>query len=160
MGLPEIRAPRQQALEEPYGAGAHASIGALGERLAAAARDEVIGQGIAASAVTLHLSAHLRYAGTDTALAVDAGTPAAPASLAEMKSACEAAHMARFGFVDPSKALVVEAISVEAVGGSAKFAEPALPPAAQPLPAPQRMTQFHSGGRQHEAAIYTRRQLA
>ncbi len=77
-----------------------------------------------------------------------------------MKSSFEAAHMARFGFVDPGKALVVEALSVEAVGGSAKFAEPALPPAAQPLPAPQRMTQFYSGGRQHEAAIYTRRQLA
>ena len=68
--------------------------------------------------------------------------------------------MARFGFVDPGKALVVEALSVEAVGGSAKFAEPALPPAAQPLPAPQRMTRFFSGGRRHEAAIYTRRQLA
>ncbi len=77
-----------------------------------------------------------------------------------MKSSFEAAHMARFGFVDPSKALVVEALSVEAVGGSVKFAEPALAPAAQPLPAPQRMTLFYSGGRRHEAAIYTRPQLA
>ncbi len=162
MGLADIRATRQQALEEPFGAGARASVGALGERLGAAARDEVIGQGIAASAVTVHLSAHLRYAGTDTALAVDAGTPSSEglASLAEMKSAFEAAHLARFGFVDPGKALVVEAISVEAVGGSAKFAEPALPPAAQPLPAPERTTRFYSGGRHHEAAIYTRRQLA
>ncbi|HWF96516.1 MAG TPA: hydantoinase B/oxoprolinase family protein [Xanthobacteraceae bacterium] len=162
MGLADIRATRQQALEEPFGAGARASVGALGERLAARARDEVIGQGIAASAVTVHLSAHLRYAGTDTALAVNAGTPSSEglASLAEMKSAFEAAHLARFGFVDPGKALVVEAISVEAVGGSAKFAEPALPPAAQSLPAPERMTRFYSGGRQHEAAIYTRRQLA
>jgi 5-oxoprolinase (ATP-hydrolysing) len=162
MGLADIRATRQQALEEPFGEGARASIGALGERLAAQARDEVVGQGIPASAVTIHLRAHLRYAGTDTALAVDAGMPssAALASLAAMKSSFEAAHMARFGFVDPSKALVVEALSVEAVGGSQKFAEPALPPAAQPLPAPERMTQFHSGGRRHEAAIYTRRQLA
>src|ERR1019366_4896275 len=113
------------------------------------ARDEFSGQGIAASAVAVHLSAHLRYAGTDTALAVDAGTSAALAGLAEMKSAFEAAHMARFGFVDPSKALVVEAISVEAVGGGAKFAEPALPYASQPPPPPERMTRFYSGGRQH-----------
>ncbi len=74
MGLADIRATRQQALEEPFGEGARASIGALGERLAAQARDEVIGQGIPASAVTIHLRAHLRYAGTDTALAVDAGS--------------------------------------------------------------------------------------
>ncbi len=162
MGLADIRATRQQALEEPFGEGARAAIGVLGERLAAQARDEVIRQGIPASAVTIHLSAHLRYAGTDTALAVDAGAPssAALASLADMKSSFEAAHMARFGFVDPSKALVVEALSVEAVGGSQKFAEPALPPAAQPLPAPERTTLFFSGGRRHEAAIYTRRQLA
>ena len=41
-----------------------------------------------------------------------------------MKAAFEAAHRARFGFVDETKALVVEAVSVEAVGGGAKFSEP------------------------------------
>ena len=41
-----------------------------------------------------------------------------------MKAAFEAAHKARFGFIDESKELVVEAVSVEAVGGGAKFGEP------------------------------------
>ena len=40
-----------------------------------------------------------------------------------MKSAFEAAHKSRFGFVDEAKQLVVEAISVEAIGGGAKFTE-------------------------------------
>ena len=44
-----------------------------------------------------------------------------------MKSAFDAAHKARFGFIDETKDLVVEAVSVEAVGGGAKFAEPVLP---------------------------------
>ena len=61
--------------------------------------------------------AHIRYAGTDTPLIVEAGT------LAKMKSAFEKAHKARFGFIDRSKELVVEAVSVEAVGGGAKFRE-------------------------------------
>jgi 5-oxoprolinase (ATP-hydrolysing) len=178
MGLADIRATRQQAIEAPFGDGARAEIAAIGRRLGAQARNEVAGQGIPAPAVSVHLSAHLRYAGTDTALAVSAGTlSAAPsatggsaelathvathlASLGEMKSSFEAAHEARFGFVDQSKALVVEAISVEAVGAGAKFAEPVRPPASGPLPAPERMTRFYSGGTWHEAAIYTRAQLA
>src|ERR1700686_4192789 len=68
MGLADIRATRQQAIEEPLGQGALASISAIGARLGAQARDEVVGQGVPAPAVTVHLSAHLRYAGTDTAL--------------------------------------------------------------------------------------------
>jgi 5-oxoprolinase (ATP-hydrolysing) len=78
----------------------------------------------------------------------------------EMKSSFEAAHEARFGFVDQTKELVVEAISVEAVGGSAKFAEPVLPRASGPLSVPAQVTRFYSAGAWHEAAIYTRQQLA
>jgi 5-oxoprolinase (ATP-hydrolysing) len=161
MGLADIRATRQQAIEAPFGEDARASIATVGRRLGTQARDEVVGQGIAASAVTVHLRAHLRYAGTDTALAVEAGTlfSGPLATLAEMKSSFEAAHQARFGFIDHSKELVVEAISVEAVGGSAKFAEPELPAARWPLPAPTRMSRFYSGGAWHEAAIHTRAQL-
>jgi 5-oxoprolinase (ATP-hydrolysing) len=169
MGLADIRATRQQAIEAPFGEGALASIGEIGQRLGAQAGQEVVGQGIPAPAVTVHLSAHLRYAGTDTALAVNAGTlsaAAAPkpsaklATLGEMKSSFEDAHRARFGFVDQTKDLVVEAVSVEAVGGGAKFVEPILPLASKPLPAPARMTQFYSAGAWHEAAIFRREQLA
>ena len=41
----------------------------------------------------------------------------------KMKSAFEAAHKSRFGFIDESKQLVIEAVSVEAVGGGAKFTD-------------------------------------
>jgi 5-oxoprolinase (ATP-hydrolysing) len=162
MGLADIRSTRQQALEAPFNEDALASLATVGQRLGAQARDEVVGQGIAAPAVTVQLSAHLRYAGTDTTLAVDAGTlfSGSLATLAGMKAAFETAHQARFGFVDPSKALVVEALSVEAVGGSAKFAEPDWPATPGPLPAPARVTRFYSGGAWHEAAIHTRQQLA
>src|SRR5262249_940716 len=57
-------------------------------------------------------------------------------SLTEMKSAFEAAHKSRFGFVDESKELVVEAVSVEAVGGGAKFTEPISSTTSPPLPSP------------------------
>jgi 5-oxoprolinase (ATP-hydrolysing) len=169
MGLADIRATRQQAIEAPFGEGAFASIDEIGQQLGAQAGDEVVGQGISAPAVTVHLSAHLRYAGTDTALAVNAGTLSAAATpnpsaelatLGEMKSSFEDAHKARFGFVDQTKDLVVEAVSVEAVGGGAKFVEPVLPLASKPPPAPARVTRFYSAGAWHEAAIFRREQLA
>ncbi|MBV8286124.1 MAG: 5-oxoprolinase, partial [Hyphomicrobiales bacterium] len=173
MGLADIRATRQQAVEEPFGDAALASIARVGGRLAEDARREVVDQGVAAQAVEVFIRAHIRYAGTDTALVVPAfsvpraGAPSRPAhlgldglSLAEMKSAFEAAHKSRFGFVDESKELVVEAVSVEAVGGGAKFTEPVLPTRSAALPSPARRTKFYSRGEWHEAAVFTRGQLS
>jgi 5-oxoprolinase (ATP-hydrolysing) len=217
MGLADIRATRQQAIEEPFGDGALASICALGNRLGDEARAEVASQGVAAADIAVHVRAHIRYSGTDTALEVPAFVltstrlwgeslpsgsdprvdarsasveglstsgpqsakaphptplpasgerePAAPRdgaapSLAAMQTAFEAAHKARFGFVDESKQLVIEAVSVEAVGGGAKFTEPVLAMTRAPLPAPARATRFFSNGAWHDAAIHTRDQLA
>ena len=98
--------------------------------------------------------AHIRYAGTDTPLVVEAGT------LAKMKSAFEKAHKARFGFIDRAKQLVVEAVSVEAVGGGAKFSERKHKTTRTKLPSPARTTKFFSNGQWHKAAVYTREQLS
>jgi 5-oxoprolinase (ATP-hydrolysing) len=164
MGLADIRATRQQAVEEPFGETALASIERMGGRLADEARREVIDQGVAATTVEVFVRAHIRYAGTDTALVVPAFSVEGKAStkprLAAMKSAFEAAHKARFGFIDESKDLVVEAVSVEAVGGGAKFTEPVLPTTRKPLPSPARRTKFYSQGQWHDAAVFTREQLS
>jgi 5-oxoprolinase (ATP-hydrolysing) len=113
----------------------------------------------------VHVRAHIRYAGTDTALIVPAFTTGSTSaadglSLAAMKAAFEAAHKSRFGFTDESKELVVEAVSVEAIGGGAKFAEPVASTTRGPLPAPARTTRFYSSGKWHDAAVYTRAELS
>jgi 5-oxoprolinase (ATP-hydrolysing) len=77
-----------------------------------------------------------------------------------MQRAFEKAHKARFGFIDRSKQLVVEAVSVEAVGGGAKFSERKHKIARLKLPAPARATKFFAKGGWHDAAVYTREQLA
>jgi 5-oxoprolinase (ATP-hydrolysing) len=165
MGLADIRATRQQAIEEEFNADARASITAIGQRLGEDAKTEVVEQGVPKADVTVHVRAHIRYAGTDTALVVNAGAiarniPISLLSLADMQAAFESAHKARFGFIDQSKQLVVEAVSVEAVGGGAKFAEPKLVLTDAPLPAPARMTRVYSAGTSHDAAVFTRDQLA
>ena len=116
---------------------------------------EVAGQGVPAKIVTVHVRAHIRYAGTDTALVVKAG------SLAAMKSAFEKAHKAQFGFIDRKKDLVIEAVSVEAVGGGAKFREKKRKTTrAQASPRPRAARKFFSDGKWHNATVYTRDQLA
>ena len=158
MGLADIRATRQQAVEEPFGDAALASMVAIGNRLGDEARSEVNGQGVPADTISVHVRAHIRYAGTDTALVVPAlsmGSQSGAAashetsgcesteqvSLAALQTAFEVAHKSRFGFIDPSKALVIEAVSIEAIGGGAEFSEPVFdlasgsppPPVEQPI---------------------------
>ncbi|RUX13166.1 5-oxoprolinase, partial [Mesorhizobium sp. M2A.F.Ca.ET.042.01.1.1] len=109
---------------------------------------------------------HIRYAGTDTtieipALTVAAGVRPDDADLdpRAMADAFEAAHKARFGFIDRNKDMVVEAISVEAIGGGRKRAAVTLPPATEALPDPARRTRFFSGGAWYDAVVYLREQL-
>jgi len=153
MGLADIRATRQQAIEEDFGATSLASLKREGARLGKDAKAEVAGQGVPAGNIKVFVRAHVRYAGTDTALVVDAGT------LAKMKAAFEKAHKARFGFIDRAKQLVIEAASVEAVGGGSKFRERAGKTSRGKLPPPARRTQFFSNGKWRKAAVYTRDQL-
>ncbi|HXF89393.1 MAG TPA: hydantoinase B/oxoprolinase family protein, partial [Xanthobacteraceae bacterium] len=77
-----------------------------------------------------------------------------------MQRAFERAHKARFGFIDRDKQLVVEAVSVEAVGGGAKFRELVLRTTRARLSAPARHTKFFSGGKWRRACVYLRQQLA
>ena len=71
-------------------------------------------------------------------------------SLRENESAFERAHKARFGFIDRDKTLVIEAVSVEAVGGGATFRGSAR---ARP-----RATKLPAAGAAH--ALFLRRQMA
>src|SRR5688500_2426418 len=72
MGLADIRATRQQAIEEDFGAKSLASLKREGARLGKDAKAEVAGQGVPTASIKIHVRAHVRYAGTDTPLVVDA----------------------------------------------------------------------------------------
>ncbi|HEY7247609.1 MAG TPA: hydantoinase B/oxoprolinase family protein [Xanthobacteraceae bacterium] len=177
MGLADIRATRQQAVEEPFGTAALASVVSIGRRAGDEARTEVMSQGVPADTISVHVRAHIRYAGTDTPLVVPAFTVGSqagaaadrnasdcrskePVSLASLQAAFEAVHKSRFGFIDPGKTLVIEAVSIEAIGGGAKFNEPMLALADGPPPPPARTSRFYSGGAWREASIFLRDQLS
>ena len=110
MGLADVRALRDRAVEAPLDDAGAAALGRILDELAGEARAELAAQGIADESVDVLRRAHVRYDGTDTPDLVDAGDAAA------MKSRFEDAHRRRYGFVMQEKALVIEAASVEAIG--------------------------------------------
>ncbi len=171
MGLADIRSVRQQALEEPFGEKARRTLERAAGKLAKDVIAEVESQGITADEIKAYVRAHIRYAGTDTALIVDAGTAktstssqrgkgsAALFTLARMRSSFERAHKARFGFIDRGKDLVIEAVSVEAVGEGATFKEKPRKLMRSKSPKPAQHSEFFSGGRWHRALVYIRETL-
>ena len=87
MGLADIRATRQQAIEEPFGDEVRATIDEVGERLGDDTRaTKSPARACRSGRIKVHVRAHIRYAGTDTALVV----PQVAATLAAGSS--RAAH--------------------------------------------------------------------
>ncbi len=118
MGLADQSVIREQAVELKLGAPALPQIGAQLERLATQARDELVRQQVSQGGISVQRRVHVRYEGSDAALVVayapvEAATP--EAVVAAIVAGFEAAYRQRFAFLMQGKALVVEAVSVEAV---------------------------------------------
>ncbi|MFN4283160.1 MAG: hydantoinase B/oxoprolinase family protein [Alphaproteobacteria bacterium] len=154
MGLADIRANRQMSLDIAFEADALARVPAQAEEMARAAVQDLVAQGVPAAAIVTEARLHVRYAGTDTALAVDLAAPD------EMAAAFDSAHKLRFGFIDETRERVVEALEVEAVGGGAKLEEPARPETGGGAPQPHRAARFYSQGGWRDGQAYLRADLA
>ena len=75
-----------------------------------------------------------------------------------MKAAFEAAHLSRFGFLDPARTILVAKLSAEAIGHDVtpERAAVASPTGA---PKPTATVQLRVGGREHAALVYRRDEL-
>jgi 5-oxoprolinase (ATP-hydrolysing) len=153
MGLADQIAMREASVELPLD---EAGLAAAEQRLAQlgeAARDEVASQGVARAAIGLRRKVHLRYQGTDTALVV------ALADIASISREFEAGYRQRFAFLMPGRALVIEAVSVEAVAaGQAQADDAARSDAAPHRPLPDASVRMHSGA-WLDAALFVRESL-
>ena len=158
MGLADVRALRDRALEVRLDTDGAAALHEKLDTLAGEARAELTGQGIGPERIVVHRRAHVRYEGTDTPDLVDAGT--AP----EMKIRFEDAHRRRYGFVMPEKALVIEAASVEAVGAMEEASNPFAVRAGggeQPAqPEPVARAGVHVAGTEHDTPVFRRETFA
>ncbi|MCG3190335.1 MAG: hypothetical protein LKCHEGNO_03043 [Burkholderiaceae bacterium] len=153
MGLADQIAMREGAVERPLDAAGLAAARSRLDELSAAARDELLAQNVPAAAIELHRRVHVRYQGTDTALVVDWGT------LDAVRAAFEAAYRQRFAFLMPDRVLVIEAVSVEAVGqGERSDAVAADTEPVPHRPPPRAGVRVYFDG-WHDAALHVRESL-
>jgi 5-oxoprolinase (ATP-hydrolysing) len=154
MGLADQIAMREASVELPLDATGLAAAADRLEALGDAACDEVASQGVARAAVELRRAIHVRYQGTDTALVVPFG------DLDAIRQAFEAGYRQRFAFLMPDRALVIEAVSVEAVGaGERQVDATAAPEPAAHRPQPDATVRMHAGG-WLDAGLFVRESLA
>lgn len=143
MGLADLRAMREVSIEQFLGA----DLSVRADALVAQARDALAARGV--SVDVTELTAYLRYDGAEASL------PIAWADAKSMRKAFDAAHLNRFGFLDPNRAVLVARLSAEAVGHEE------TPPrkadtAASTTPAPVATVSLRIGGRQHAAKVFKR----
>jgi 5-oxoprolinase (ATP-hydrolysing) len=153
MGLADQNVIREQAIEARLGEQALGDVRSKLASLADAARTELERQQVAKGVAVVHQRVHVKYEGTDTALIVPFG------DLTQIEAAFERAYQQRFAFLMQGKAMVVEAVSVEAIIGGDAPSEPRHALHA-PRAVPARETvRMYSGGQWHATALVVRGDL-
>ena len=151
MGLADQTVLRERAAEVPLTAEALPALASLADRLAAEAEAALAEQGADPWRITARRTLHLRYAGTEAALAVPFGT------LGALTEDFTAAHRARFGFATPERPLVADTVAVEATAPGEPITAATLPEregggAAVPID----RVPVWSGGAPHDAPVFDR----
>ncbi|MEN2978779.1 hydantoinase B/oxoprolinase family protein [Tistrella bauzanensis] len=155
MGLADIRAMRERAVERVLDADAIPELDVLTDSLGIEAANELRGQSIPDARISVACRLHVKYRGSDSTISVDHGT------LDQIVSGFEGAHRQRFGFVMTGKPLVVEAVEVEAIGATDQPEDAVLPAApADHVLASIAETRFYSDGDWHDAPVYDRDAMA
>ncbi len=150
MGLADQNVIREQAVEVRLHCDALTEVRSKLATLTDAARTELERQQVARGEVTVHQRVHVKYEGTDTALIVPLG------DLAQIEAAFERAYQQRFAFLMQGKAMVVEAVSVEAIiGGDAPTEARHTLHEARAVPT-RETVRMYSGAQWHEAALVVR----
>ncbi|MFE5855896.1 hydantoinase B/oxoprolinase family protein [Streptomyces sp. NPDC056500] len=117
IGLADATAMRERSVEAELDDETAARVHTLSAELAEQTHEDLTADHFADTAITTRTRVLLRYAGTDTAL------PVPLESATAMADSFTAAHRARYGFTMDTS-LVVEAVSVEAVGAAGEHGEP------------------------------------
>jgi 5-oxoprolinase (ATP-hydrolysing) len=151
MGLADQTAMREQTLEIKLSPDVMATLAAALQTLATQARDDLLTQGVGPDCIRVLERVHLRYDGTDSVIVV------AHAPCDNMVAQFETAYKRRYSFLMRDKALVVEAISVEAIGASGESETASEKQAERVGPLrPAETVRLFSGGKWHETALYLR----
>ncbi|HWA50117.1 MAG TPA: hydantoinase B/oxoprolinase family protein, partial [Dongiaceae bacterium] len=153
MGLADVRALRHRTIEMELNAAALPVLADALNALAQEGRAELAAQGLEEPAITVERQVHIKYAGTDTPLLAEFG------DLATIKASFEEAHRRRYGFIVPDKALIIDSVSIEAIGKTEAVADPVLAQAQRADAAPKARVPFWAEGAHHQAPVLERAEM-
>ena len=155
IGLADVTAIKQQAVEQALEHSALAALQPAFAALESAARDVITAQGIAESQIRVERKLAVKYAGTDSTLQLDAAG-------ADIADRFYEEYRQRYGFLMSGRALVVESISVEAIGAAQSLGRdaPAAVAASDSLPAPLDTRDVFFEGQWRRTPCYDRDTLA
>jgi 5-oxoprolinase (ATP-hydrolysing) len=152
MGLADTRLLRERSVEIALSDMPDADLARLLAEAADEASTALREQG-ATGPIVVERFVHLKYSGSDTAL------PIAHADSETLRREFAAAHRSRFGFTMPDRAVVVDAIAVEAVERG-ETPELRLQAPAGPEAAAVDRVLVHLDGHDHRAPVFRRQDLA
>ena len=151
IGIADVRAMRQQSVEERLSDELVPQLDELATGLIGDVVAELRDEDVPDAAVETAARALLRYDGTDTALLVPLAAPES------MRADFEAAYRRTYSFL-MDRPLVVEAVSVEAIGRS-EVPDLSPPAHASPADAPAQRASMYTEGGWSEVGLYRRESL-
>jgi 5-oxoprolinase (ATP-hydrolysing) len=155
MGLADVRALRQHALEALLSPDTLTVAATALDGLENAARAEVEGQGITPARIDCLRRLHVKYEGTDTTIDIGMAPEVIPI-VAEF----EQRYARQYGFLMPGKALVIEAVAVEAIGRTQSAADETHVFAPRPGPlVPLKTCRMYTAGQFRDAPMFERDDL-
>ena len=149
MGLAEVRSLAQRQFNKPLAAENCRAAAEAAEEMAAKGAKDVAAQGSAGSRTATVKQAMLRYSGSHQIIEI----PLEEAD--DMRRGFEAAHRQLYGFADPNREVVIDALSVEAIGSPPPFPERAGEFVATD-PSPVDQVSMWSGGQYRSTPFYRR----
>lgn len=153
MGLADLRLIREETVERPLDDAG--DLPARAATLASEAEAALRSQDVPLVSVETVAALRVKYAGTDTPLVVPFGDPG------EVRAAFEDAHQRRFGFTSPMTPLVIETLSVEAIGHADAGAEPSFgETGAAGAPEALATVETRMAGSLHKTPVFDREGLA
>ena len=154
MGLADHRVMRERAIEATLDDGLIGELDGTLDELEAEGRIEMERQGVDPSDMEALRKVHLRYEGTDSPLIVDF------ADRASIVTAFEEAHNLQYGFIAPEKKHIVEALTVEVIGGASSVADPELAAAGGGTTEPLAQVETYMAGSSRQTQVHDRENLA
>lgn len=119
IGLADVIALKQQAIESTLSTDCLASAAPVFDALEQQARGDLRRQGIADTAIRIVRRLSIKYEGTDSPLGLPASAGVDAAAVLGIRAAFESQYRSRYGFLMSDRALIIESLSVEAIGVTA-----------------------------------------